>query len=614
MPSLKYSSVLKVNSTEQPLASFNFSAPSASLGVLADVTIADKTLVFERGDQFDLLIRHNITSNPKTNLIKAGKVVGDNRSIGITKVGGGLAPADAYSVKGVDAIAEKWKLAPRMPVIIYDPVVTILQDNETKTNVNDSAGNPIVAETISIASLDLIQVLNFAYVTKCGFSEVIHNLPNYAIPRADFSLTTSYHSIAASFYSYFKPVVFEDDNRLFIIDIFGELPEGILTGARTVTASGYISYSKSTPDLNIVNAVLLSHKEISVQSLTEDDFPENVTFRTETDPPREVGTYGEPGWQKITTIRYIAEIHDDEDDPTKITADPVYKIETRSQQRDENGIVRDTLVEVQDEKYTNSWRLKIGYEKRTTAYVDTGSGSKAMQDVQTERGRIDWIAKPGFPGEMEKTFALIQVEGLVVIEGDEEEDPDNVVKTPLLEASLNGRVPDDDSATIKRLPISTTSQWWRYTGADQIQVIVEKLDQLKNRPESSGTTEHVGTNSVRVRNGDSINNRQVLLVDEASDETDGAREPISFDAGFIPYAVAKELALRALEQAKNPKATISCQLASFDAGIRRGSIRNIVDRDGNSVTAIVTGYSVSGTQAERGQIVIGQSIEGVVIA
>lgn len=614
MPIRKYSATLQIDGDEVPVAGFSFSAPSGSLGVQADVTIADKTLSFERGNEFTLTLRHELDSTPKTRLIKSGKVSGDNRSVGITRVGGGLAPSDAYSVKGVDQIAEKWKLAPRIPIIIYDPEVTTLQDGEEKTNVNDSAGNPIVAETISIADLDLIQVLNFAYVTKCGFAEVIHNLPNYNVPRADFSLTASYHSIAASFYSYFKPVVFEDDNRLFIIDIFGELPEGILTGARTVTAADYISYSKANPDLNIVNAVLLSHKEISVQSLTEDEFPDNVTFRPDPDPPREVGTYGEPGWQKTTTIRYIAEIHDDEDDPTKITSEVVYKIETRTTQRDEHGVPRETIIEVQDEKYTNSWRLKIGYEKHTTAYVDNGDGSKSMQDVQTEIGRIDWMAKPGFPGEMEKTFATIQVDGLVVIEGDEEEDPENVVKTPLLEASLNGRVPDDGSATITRLPISTTSQWWRNTGADQIQVIVEKVDHLKGRPETSGTTEHVGTNSVRVRNGDSINTKQVLLTDPTSDETDGAREPISFDAGFIPYAVAKELALRALEQARNPKPTVSCQLASFDAGVRRGSIRNIVDRDGNSVTAIVTGYSVSGTQAERGQIVIGQSIEGVVIA
>jgi hypothetical protein len=95
---------------------------------------------------------------------------------------------------------------------------------------------------------------------------------------------------------------------------------------------------------------------------------------------------------------------------------------------------------------------------------------------------------------------------------------------------------------------------------------------------------------------------------------DGAREPISFDAGYVPYAVAKELALRALAEAQSPRARISCKLASFDGGIRRGSIRKIQDREGNEVTVIVTGYNVTGTPVGRGMLAISQSIEGVVLA
>lgn len=615
MPVYGYKPTLQINGDEVPIASFNFSAPAGNLGTVADVVVADKSLSFDRGSTFTLTIRNLLGSGtPKTRLIKDGRVLGDTRSIGINR-GSTLAPNDSYSLKATDAIGEKHKLSPRIPITLFNPNFITLEENATDSGVNDENGDRIEVVVTAVNDLDLEYILNYVYVTKCGFSEVVHNLPNYAIPRVDFSLNSSFHNIAKSFYgnALFAPVFFEDDGRFFIIDIYGELPEGIISGARTVNASKYVSYSKTNPDVNVVNAVLLSHKEVSIQSLTEDEFPEDVTQRTETDPPHDIGTPGSIGWQSTQVRRFVAEIHDDADDVGKITSEIVWKIETRTQGRDEDGIVRDLMVETQTEFYTNSWRLKVGYQKQTSAYVDTGDGSKAMQDVQTENGRILWRPSVRNPGEWEKYFTLVQVEGLVVIEGDEDEDPEGVAKTPLLEASRAGAVPDDESATITRLPISTTTQVWRDTGPDQIQVLITKLDQLTGRPEQSGTTEHVGTNSVRVRSGESINTRQVLLTDPDSDLADGAREPISFDAGYVTYEIAKELALRALEHAKSPKPTISCQLASLDAGIRRGSVRNIVDRLGNEVVAIITGYSVTGTQAERGQIVISQSIEGVAI-
>jgi hypothetical protein len=612
MPTRKYLATLQIEGDEVPVAGFSFSAPPGALGVQADVTVADVTLSYDRGAPFTLTLRHETGDTPKTRLIKNGKVAGDNRAIALGRVGGNLAPADSYSIKGIDTIGDRWRLAPRIPIIIYDPAVVTIEDGETDTNVNDSVGNRIYAELIEISALDLNQILSFAYVTKAGFAEVIHNLPNYQIPRADFTLNANYHSIAASFYSYFKPIVFEDDNRLFILDIYGELPEGIVTGARTVQADGYITYSKAKPETAVVNAVLLSHKEISVQSFIDDELPEGVTQRTEVEV-KNVGTYGETGWQQTLFRRYIAEIHDDADDPGKITSEVVWRVETRVTGKDENGIVRELLVEDQIDRYSNSWRLKLGYTKQVTVYAENGAGSALLQQALTETNQLIWRPNPQAPGEYLKVWSLTQTEGLVVVEGDPEEDPEAVVRTPLVEATRNRTVPDDESASIERMPISSVSEYWRNTGADQIEIEVTKIDHLTNRTENTKTVQHVGTNSVRVRNGESINTRQVLLTDPDSDEANGAREPISFDAGYIPYAVAKELALRALEQANNPKDTISCQLVSFDGGIRRGSIRRIQDRDGNEVTAIITGYSVTGTQQGRGLITISQSIEGVVI-
>src|SRR5436190_23851218 len=99
MPLCIYKPTLQIGGEDVPLSAFNFSAPAGSLGVTADVTIADRSLSFSRGDSFMLTLRHDMGSSPKTRLIKDGRVSGDTRTVGITRVGGTLAPNDSYDVK-----------------------------------------------------------------------------------------------------------------------------------------------------------------------------------------------------------------------------------------------------------------------------------------------------------------------------------------------------------------------------------------------------------------------------------------------------------------------------------------------------------------------------------
>lgn len=591
MPSVSYLPTLRVNDAEVPLSKFTFSAPSGdAMGVRATATIADVSVDVARGDSFDLTLRITGGSQPKSRLIKNGKVAASERGWGATRAQGLTVRSDSYSITGVDKTADRLAYAPRVPVILYDPAVVTLQDNELNTNINDEDGNRIFATARALTSLDLQQVLYFVYVEKLGFSEVITNVPNYSIPRADFSLNTTWDAIARSFYSLFEPLVFEDDDRLFIIDVYGEIPAGILSGARSVTVSDVTQVTRQNPEISVANAVLLSHKEISIQSLDEDEFPENVTQRV--DPPdiEDIGTPGTEGWTQTQFRRFVAEIHDDADDPGKITSEIVWRTEKRVIGLDENGIQRELMIETQTDFYSNSWRLKLGYTKVTQIYGEDGLGGKSLQQAETEQNSLVWEPSIQNPGEYEKKSSLTYLTGLVVVEGEGAD----AVKTPYREATRNQGIPQDGSATIENLPISTTHETWRYTGADQIEVHTNKMDLLTKRPESSKTTEHVGTNAVRVRTGAAFNTKQVLLTDPDSDLEDGPRAAISVDAGYVQYPIAKELAFRALRKVRRPRKTVSFTLAQFDGGIRRGSVRNIFDRDGNSIQVIVTGHSVDG--------------------
>lgn len=602
MPLHSYLPTVRINDVEQKILSFSFQAPTSALGVRCDVQLADVEAAVERGDDFDLTLRIQFGTQPKSRLIKTGKVVATDKGIAARRAAGLTVRNDSLSIVGVDAIADRWSLAPRVPVILYDPALVTLEDTELDSNVNDEDGNRIFAESRGLSSLDLQQLLQFAYVEKAGFAEVITNIPNYQIPRADFNLNSSFHSVVASFYSLFEPIVFEDDDRLFILDVFGEIPEGILAGARTVGVSKYLSYNRRQPEISISNAVLLTHKEISVQTIDEDEFPEGVTQRIDTDPASVSGSILDGDYRSTIFRRHVAEIHDDPEDPGRITSEVVWKVETETTGQDEDGTLRVLSREVQTDRYSNSWRLKLGYTKVVEAFVEDGGGSKLMQNVLTETNTLQWRPSPRRFGEYEKLRSETRTEGLVLVEG---EDPEEI-RTPILEASRD-RLLTNDGDTIERVPISSKIEVWRETAPDQIEVHVQTIDHLTKRLKTTGTVEHVGTNHVRVRDGEAFNTKQVLLVDEESDEADGARVPLTFDAGYVSYPVGKELAFRKLANSRRPPEPVRAVLASFDAGIRRGSIRNLVDRDGASVTAIITGYQLSGLPVQ-------QTVDGVVIS
>jgi hypothetical protein len=602
---LSYLPTLRINDEEVKLSSFRLDAPAQSLGVRADCVIADPAATIARGDQFDLTLRLNTGSLPKRRLIKNGTVVGTSKRTASSRSQGFSVPSDSLSIVGVDSVTSRFNLAPRVPMILYDPIVVVLQDNETDSNINDENGDRIISDTRAVDDLDLYQILDFAYVESCGFDEVITNIPTYFIPRADFSLSASFHSIASSFYSLFEPVVSEDDNVLTILDIFGEIPEEILAGAKTVGVNKYFSLDTIEPELNITNAILLSHKEISVQSINEDEFPVNVTQRVDEDPPSVSGNILDSDYRSTIFRRFIAEIHDDEDNPARITSEITWKTETETTGKDEEGTNRVLSKEIQIDRYSNSWRLKLGYTKTVEAYTEDGISAKILQNVYTETNTLSWRPLVGKPGEWEKLRSETKVEGLVLVEGGDEEE--GAIKTPWLEASRNRLIVNDGSDDVQRMPISSKIEIWRPTGADQIEVHIEELDLLTGRLKKSGTTQHVGTNNVRVRTGETFNTRQVLIVDEDSDEADGPRVPASFDAGYVEYAIARELALRRLALLRTPRALVKAELTSFDPGIGRGSIRTLVDREGGERTAIIIGYQVEAMPVKM-------TIDAVVIA
>ena len=92
-----------------------------------------------------------------------------------------------------------------------------------------------------------------------------------------------------------------------------------------------------------------------------------------------------------------------------------------------------------------------------------------------------------------------------------------------------------------------------------------------------------------------------------------ARPPLQFNAGNIPYDIARPLAERLLALRGAKPRTITFELAGLDLSLRRGSLRRVFTRDGTIYKTFITGYSVEGSPGPRGALVLSMRGEGVVI-
>jgi hypothetical protein len=80
---------------------------------------------------------------------------------------------DAKQLTAVSKLADKWKLTPRQPITLYDPeqVDIVTDSSRGRNDVVDSDGNAVEPIYTPVASLDLLQLLNFIYVDKLGFGQ-----------------------------------------------------------------------------------------------------------------------------------------------------------------------------------------------------------------------------------------------------------------------------------------------------------------------------------------------------------------------------------------------------------------------------------------------------------
>lgn len=591
-----YRPALSLDGSDAPLTAFTLTAEPGKLGYLLSAQLADTEQVFQRGDACDFNL-HGTGANV-ARLIKDGFVTSKSAVTASARERNQI--ADALTATASDRFGERSDLAPETPVVLFDPAFTSLSEDDLDTQINDEAGERIFAEAIEIISLDLYQLLNYAYVVGVGFDSVITNIENYPIPRVDFPLDSSYHDSASHYFMLFKPVVFEDDGVMFIIDPRSPIPDGLLGTIRTVTTSDYFDLERAKPAIARVNAIIVTSRQNTIQTIG-DELPENATEELEISTTETFGNFfGQPFLaQRVTETRYVIRFHDDEGNPDKVTGEVDHIIETLTEALF-GATFQSITFERQTELYADSFTRNLGYEKNTTAFLGFGI---PVEDALVEHSRIDWEST-GVAGEYRKIAETVTTRGAVVNDGGE--------RTPLIEFLASNSGVEEGSTIEFDVLISTSTKRYRETGPDQVKIQTNKTNQLTGLRQFGNTTQHTGTIRIQTRSNEGKQTRTRILDTDSIAEF-GYRKPITFDAGYLLPTQAFELAARILADAQDPPEQVNVTLTTFDGGIRRGSLREVVDRAGTSKNIIVTGWTLTGTPGPRGLCVITQSISGLVI-
>jgi hypothetical protein len=601
MSAESYVPILLVNGAPIEITGFSLDAPDSKIGVALSFDCVDPLPDVERGMSVDFSILEN---GSPVNLIVGGFVVGRNKSVGSSDTS--PRPSDTFSFTAADSLGERrFNLAPRIPLIYFDPEFVSLSADDLDTKINDETGARIYVTWFSVPDLDLYQVLDFAYVTGCGFSSVVTNIPNFPVNRQDFPLTSSFHKSVSSLYAPYKPMIFEDGGTLFIINARGSLPAGFDEIGEEIRTADYIKMERSKPERTAINALLLTTHPTGEYG-NFDDLPGGVTFDVLEDSQSSGDTLTND-FQQTVFFRHVAYLHEDSSNPSRITDTVIFKIVSVTTGQDENGDTQTLITDTQNELFDYSFRRNIGYSRIVEAFVKRPGELAATENVLTESLGIVWASTGNF-GEFIKVWEIKKSEGLIMVQG---EDPD-IIKSVLTDANRFGSIPED--ATVERGPINTKMTRFRETGPDQIELSIQETDHLAGRPVPKSPQHHTGTIRIQLRGTNAGGSTQTLLRDEASEALDGPREPITFDGGSLPFDQALPLAEQALADAKEPPETLRVTLLKPDFSLRRGQRRQVaVNRNDNLKLGFVTGYSLRGTPAARGMCLLTQEVNLVVI-
>jgi hypothetical protein len=621
---------LLVNGAEVPVKSFQYQEPTGRLGALLNVALAKNDLALVPAGaviEFDLILRTAL--GPVTvPVVEAGKLAGRDYRLG-WRPGQGGGPDDELSFGALDVMADKFTLAPRRPVVLFNPDRVKYTDVEVNPRdaIVDEAGAPVLPVIEPVSALTMHQVLKRAYTSLggyammtrlpaaqaatltrvvnflgsaaldqrgLGFAQVLTNVPDYVVGRADFTVESGWHSGAQPCIGMFNPVYFVVGSTLYVMDVEQPVPAG--SSPRVLPLSGILRLSQTAQYHHDSNAVLVTY-QVRGREATEEGLAERTRYEETTD--KEGGQYGDPGYTEIYTRRKIVEKYETATGNVVSARDEEVVTETRV--GDAEGILYLAHRETQNDTYEDD--LKTGHRKTVEGLIIVGPDRSAqLRTLIDEKCAIAWADDPVNPGSKVQRLNHTVTEGLVYetsetstrrnpATGADEEAPR---RYPAIVAQASGIIEDDGSLLFTT--ISTVTETMRHVSGNQYDVSVVAIDHLTGTVKRSTTSPRSGGVS---SDPYAVRAKTMLLRDRTSEGLVGPRIPVPVNAGELPRDRAVALGQRALLRLANPLQQVSMDVPGVDFAVRRGSVVVGQTRTGYTARHLVTGFSIVGQNLGR---------------
>lgn len=647
---------LKVNGDVVSIKSFQYQRPTGKLGSILNVELTkdDPTLIpVGASIDFDLVFNLSGTEARYT-LLSNGKLQDRDYTIAYESSNAGGKSNNRVTFTTLDVISDKFSLAPRRPVTMYDPTRVKYDQVYTRSDqqIRDENFGRIVPIIEPVAGLTMKTVLKRAYTgaggfgfmtsvpifpgalvpflaspgtdaVGCGFDDVVTNIEDFRVRRADFTIESGWHDGAQPSVAMYAPVYTVNSNTLFILYMDRALPFGI--NAYTVPIWKHKSLSEKVNFRPDANAILLTY-QYNGNDPNEDQGPLRLTrdvFHDEITDEAEGLIEGQPGYYKTTVRRWDREVYMSDQPEVVLDTFPLSSntetIQSITWYVPPDGdqtffITAVTHQEVID--YTYEGDLKVGHNRTTKAALMNAADFQlaTLQDVEREVCRQSWVEDPNNPGTKLLDRVIIDISALCYYDpGAEETLADDGATTmlrfyPALLAQRSGII--DSPAWQKAfVPIKTERQSLQNVKGGQLDMEVLVIDHLANTLHKSYTQPTTGDTK---NSAFETKNRQVLLVDEDSVAEIGFRVPVGLNAYELPRQAAIDLGHKNLLRLKHPLMSMPIEFNGIDLAVVQGSVIRGEKRDGTFTSNyFVTGYEYNGVNLGQEGHRISQSCEAV---